>query len=249
MKLAIVQARMTSTRLPGKVLLTVLGRPLLGYQIERVRRATSIDDVCVATTINATDDPVVRYCVDNDVDVFRGSEEDVLGRLHACAEEREAEIVVRLTADCPLVDPALVDDVVAELRREPSCDYVSNALDRTFPVGLDCEAMTATALATADARAIDAREREHVTPFIYTHPEAFAVRQVRCERQLSEHRWTVDTQEDFRLVERIISTLYPADPEFGWEDVLALVEAEPEWGNANAGVPHRSWDTDVPEDR
>lgn len=245
MNLAIIQARMTSTRLPGKVLLTVLGRPLLSYQIERVRRAGSIDDVCVATTTNDTDDPVVRYCAESGVDVFRGSEDDVLGRLHACAAERDAGTVVRLTADCPLVDPELIDAVVEELHREPPCDYASNALDRTFPVGLDCEAMTFAALEAADARATDPREREHVTPFIYTHPDEFSVRQVRCDRQLARHRWTVDTEEDFRLVERIISTLYPVDVEFSWEDVLELVNAHPAWGTANAGVQHRQWNTEV----
>ncbi|HMS61662.1 MAG TPA: glycosyltransferase family protein [Solirubrobacteraceae bacterium] len=222
----------------------VLGRPLLGYQIERVQRAARVEHVCVATTTNSSDDSIVSYCAEIGVDVFRGSEDDVLGRFRTCAAERSASIVVRLTADCPLVDPALVDTVVDELLRPPACDYVSNALDRTFPVGLDCEAMTFAALEAADTNATDPREREHVTPYIYTRPGEFDIRRVRCPKQLSQHRWTVDTRADFQLVERIISSLYPENRTFGWEDVLDLVDANPGWGQANAMVPHRQWDTD-----
>lgn len=237
---AIVQARMTSTRLPGKVLREVLGRPLLGYQLERLRRCRSVDEVVVATTANRTDDPVVAFAEAEGHRVWRGSEEDVLSRMYEAACLASADVVVRLTADCPLIDPGVVDRVVGKLIDGwPEVDYVSNAVPRSFPAGLDVEAMRMEALAAAHAEALARQEREHVTPFIYNHPERFQCLSVEHRPSLAEHRWTVDHPEDFELVRRIIEALYPTKPDFDYRDVLGLLERHPDWRHLNAHVYKR----------
>lgn len=234
---AIIQARMTSTRLPGKVLREVLGKPLLGYQVERVRRCRSIDEIVLATTTNATDDPVVAFAGSQGLRVWRGSEHDVLSRFAGAAEMAEADIVVRLTADCPLIDPELVDQVVAALlESDPPLDYVSNAGSETLPAGLDAEVMRAGALLAAHREAEARPEREHVTPFIYNNQQRFACRILSHEPPIEGQRWTVDQPEDFELVRRIIEALYPRNPEFGYRDVLALLDAHPDWIEINRVV-------------
>lgn len=234
---AIIQARMTSTRLPGKILREVLGRPLLGYQLERVQRCRSIDEIVVATTTNETDDPVVQFVEGAGFRVWRGSEEDVLSRFAGAAGLAEADIVVRLTADCPLIDPELVDGLVTTLTEsDPALDYVSNAASGTLPAGLDAEVMRVGALMAAEGEATARQEREHVTPFIYNHPERFACRLLKHEPPITGHRWTVDQPEDFELVRRIIEALYPEQPDFGFRDVLALLEKHPDWVEINRAV-------------
>ncbi|UUX51432.1 glycosyltransferase family protein [Nisaea acidiphila] len=234
---AIIQARMTSTRLPGKVLREVLGTPLLGYQIERVRRCRTVDEIVLATTTNATDDPVADFAARNGLRLWRGSEDDVLSRYAGAAEMAGADIVVRLTADCPLLDPELVDIVVSTLlESDPPLDYVSNAGTGTLPDGLDAEVMRAAALMAAYLEATECQEREHVTPFIYNHPERFACRRLRQDPPIEGQRWTVDQPEDFELVRRIIEALYPRNPEFGYRDVLALLDAHPDWVEINRVV-------------
>lgn len=237
--LAIVQARMTSTRLPGKVLREVLGRPLLGYQLERMRRARSLDRIVIATTTNATDDPVAAFCRREGCDVVRGPEHDVLERYAQAERAFPADTVVRLTSDCPLIDPDLVDLAVRRFGEQP-CDYLSNMLQPTWPYGMAVEVMTAVALRAAAAEAQDAREREHVTPFLYWRPQRFRLESLTMAPDLSRHRWTVDTPEDFELVRRILEALYPANPRFGLADVLALLEAHPEWEKINAHVEQKS---------
>ncbi len=238
---AIIQARMTSTRLPGKVLMPLAGRPMLAWQLERVQRATRLDHIVVATTVNATDDAIVAFCREHGVAVTRGSEQDVLGRYADAARSFDATTVVRLTSDCPLMDPALIDAVVDRFAAtQPGCDYMSNMLEPSFPYGLAVEVMTAQALLQADADARDPQEREHVTPFIYWRPKRFALQSYARQPSLSHHRWTVDTPQDLELVSRIIAALYPAKPQFTTQDVLDLLQQHPQWVKINAHVEQKS---------
>lgn len=236
---AVVQARMTSTRLPGKVLRQVMGRPLLAYQVERMRRARRIDRIVIATTVNATDDPIVAFCENERIDVTRGPEDDVLARYAVAAERFAARTVVRLTSDCPLIDPALIDKGVDRFA-ESGADYLSNMLAPTFPYGMAVEVFHATVLQEAAQEATEPAEREHVTPFIYWRPERFRLASWTMERDLSSHRWTVDTPEDLELVTRILETVYPANPLFGLQEVLSVLEQHPEWAKINAHVQQKS---------
>lgn len=234
---AIVQARMTSTRLPGKVLKPVLGRPLLSYQLERMRRAKGIDRIVIATTVNAADDAIVRFCSSEGIETTRGSEQDVLSRYVDAARKFDAGTVVRVTSDCPLLDPALLDEAVALFHAsQPQCDYLSNMLEPSFPYGLAVEVMSSRALFEAGREARDTQEKEHVTPFIYWRPGRFRLQSFATAPDLSAHRWTVDTPEDFDLVSRIIAALYLQQPQFGWKDVLALLAQHPDWVKINAHI-------------
>jgi spore coat polysaccharide biosynthesis protein SpsF len=225
MTLAILQARTSSRRLPGKVLADVLGQPMLARQIERVRRARRITQLVVATSAESSDDAIAALCDSLAIACFRGSLDDVLARFHAAARAQAPppEHVVRLTGDCPLCDPALIDDVIAQ-HLASGADYTSNALERRFPDGLDVEVMRFSALEVAAREARSPAQREHVTPFLYEHPERFRLASLRCERALGALRFTVDEPADLRFVQRVYAALYPANPAFGWRDVLALVE-------------------------
>lgn len=234
---AIIQARMTSTRLPGKVLMPAAGRPMLAHEIDRVRRAASIDAICIATTSNPEDDPVAALAEREGVATFRGSEHDVLGRFVGAAECVGAELAVRLTGDCPLTDPALIDAVVALFRTsDPAVDYATNSFPRTWPIGLDIEVASLAALRQADAEATDSYHREHVMPFLYSQPERFRVVSLRAPEDLSGHRWTLDERADYELLRRIVEALAPHNPAFGWRDVIALLDAHPDWRTVNAAV-------------
>ncbi len=233
----IVQARMTSTRLPGKVLKDVQGKPLLEYLVERLRRVRLADTFAVATTCNDTDLPIVDFCRRLDVPVTRGSEFDVLARYYEAALELDAETVVRITSDCPIIDPAVIDDVIRfYLDHQEQYDYVSNALIQSYPYGMSAEVFSFRALAEAHREAVAEPEREHVTPFIYTRPQRYRIGHVSYPQNLGDHRWTVDTQEDFDLVRRIIESLYPVNPAFGLQDVLALLQEHPDWPQINAHI-------------
>jgi len=225
MILAVLQARLSSTRLPGKVMRPLLGRPMIERQIERLRRAARIDRLVVATSVEASDDPLAAWCAASGVDVFRGPLDDVLARFAAAAEAfGPADPVVRLTADCPLADPGVIDACI-DLHLRAGGDYTSNALTRTYPVGLDVEVVTAQALATAAREATDPYEREHVMPFLYRRPQRFRIVQLTQAENLGALRWTVDTPEDFAFVEGVYAALYPARPDFDTADVLALAGA------------------------
>ncbi|MBS1141860.1 MAG: hypothetical protein H6R13_3313 [Proteobacteria bacterium] len=226
---AIIQARMTSSRLPGKVLLPILGRPMFSYQIERLRKATRLSQIVVATTVNATDDPIVAFCLAEGLDYVRGSEHDVLSRYVLAARENTADVVVRITSDCPLLDPDLVDKMVEEYFGDTHPNYVSNMLNPTWPYGMAVEVFSAAALYEAGAESSDPVEQEHVTPFIYRRPDRYRLSSITLQENLCGHRWTVDTPEDFELVSRIITELYPERPDFRMADVLGLLESHPDW--------------------
>jgi len=217
--LAVVQARTGSTRLPGKVLMPIAGRPMLGFMLARLA-AAPVDDMVVATSANAGDDALADVASAAGVAVVRGSESDVLGRFLTALDGHPADIVVRLTADCPLVDAGVVADAIA-CRDAAGADYASNTLVRTYPDGLDVEVLTAGSLRTAAAEAVDPAEREHVTPFVYRRPERFRLAAVLGPESLGDERWTVDTADDLARVRTIVEGL--ADPvTAGWREILAV---------------------------
>ena len=235
LRLAIVQARVTSTRLPGKVLSDICGEPMLMRQIARIRAAATIDRVVVATSDDASDDPLAELCQARGVDVHRGSLDDVLDRFRATARAFAGDIVVRLTGDCPLSDPVVIDRVMRAFEAS-DCDYASNILRPTFPDGLDVEVMSLSTLERAWESARLASEREHVTPYIYKHPEIFRLHGVEHSRDLSALRWTVDTAADLAFVRQVFSALLPRAPGFGMQDVLSLLAERPELATLNAGT-------------
>lgn len=203
---AVIQARMSSTRLPGKVLMPVAGRESILFMCDRVRRAGSVDMLCVATSDDPSDDPLANCLADAGIPCIRGSLNDVLARFAMAARAFDAQTVVRLTGDCPLIDPDLIDQVVQRLHVD-GLDYVSNIDPPTFPDGLDAEAMTMTALETADREARRATEREHVTPFIRENPHRFRAGHVRSPVDLSGLRWTIDYSDDLEFVRTLIGKL------------------------------------------
>lgn len=239
-KVAIIQARMGSTRLPGKVLKKVLNRPLLEYQLERIAKADELDSYVVATTTKDQDGAIVKLCEKLGVPVFRGSEEDVLARYFAAASCYQADIIIRLTSDCPLIDPHLIDQMIQTYCSQPNqYDYVSNVIERTFPRGMDIEVFSYEALAKCHQQAKQKSDREHVTRYMYQHPKQFKLLNVENRQDQSEHRWTVDTWEDFKLVKKIIESFYPQQPDYTMEDVLTLIQMNPEWRKINRHIKQK----------
>lgn len=228
MILAILQARMSSTRLPGKVLRPMVGRPMMGRQIDRIRRSMRVDRLVVATSDQAADDPVAAFCAGEGVGCFRGSLDDVLGRFHGAATAfGPADHVVRLTADCPLIDWTVIDAAI-DLHLRTGADCSGNVIERTYPDGLNVEVMTAATLARAEREAADRYEREHVTPYVYRHPELFRLAHLIQSPNLAELRWTVDNAADFAMVEAVFERLLPASSTFVQADVLDLLAREPD---------------------
>ncbi len=231
---AIIQARMGSTRLPGKVLLDVAGQSMLARVVRRVRRARRLDGLVVATSEATADAPIVEECRRLGVDVFRGAEADVLDRYHQAAVEHKAEVVVRITSDCPLIDPGVIDRVVAEFRHVRP-DYASNVLRRTWPRGLDTEVITGDALARAWTEAKQPFERAHVTPYVYRHPERFELHSVAQPEDRSDGRWTVDSQADLDFVRAVYERFDGLD-QFSWHHVDRLLLNEPSLTELNRHV-------------
>jgi spore coat polysaccharide biosynthesis protein SpsF (cytidylyltransferase family) len=226
---AIIQARMGSTRLPGKVLADIAGEPALGQMIRRVKRSTKITELVVATSVKDRDDPIADLCKQYDTPVYRGDEWDVLGRFVGAAKSMSAAVVVRLTADCPMIDPEIIDCVVGAFQAV-ACDYASNCNVRTFPDGLDVEVFTIGALIEADQCATEEFSREHVTPYIRgIHANVVSGSFHRYDftfgADFSHLRWTVDTADDLRRV-RALYRLLPA--QFNWLDALSCVTKNPD---------------------
>jgi spore coat polysaccharide biosynthesis protein SpsF len=258
---AIIQARMSSSRLPGKVLLDIAGQPMLTHVVERTRLARTIGQVVVATTGDPSDDPIEALCRVRAYPYYRGSLYDVLDRYYQAARAFNADVVVRITADCPLIDPGVVDKTVREFLGIRNCelgenllipnsqfaipyDFAANRLPqpwgRTYPVGLDTEVCTFSALELAWREATQPHQREHVMPFFYDQPQRFRILHVNHEVDCGALRWTVDTPEDLELVRQIFAR-FPDRHDFSWLDVLALFEHEPELAQVNAQVKAKDY--------
>ncbi len=232
MILAIVQARMSSSRFPGKVLKEAQGKPLIIHMLERVSRAKKIDELVLAISIEPSDGILRERVEETGFQIFQGSLDDVLDRFYSCALEKKADAIVRLTGDCPLHDPEVIDAVIEDFLNG-SADYVSNTLNPTFPDGLDTEVFSLAALEKAWHTAELLSEREHVTPYIWKNSDfkggsVFKAKNVEHKEDLSELRWVVDNPDDLEFVRHIYNVLYPANNKFGFMDVLNYLEANPE---------------------
>ena len=229
MPLAILQARMSSTRLPGKVLADLAGKPMILRQIERLKRATRLQRIVVATSDQASDDPLAVCLIAAGVEVFRGSLDDVLARYIGAIETfGPTRTVVRLTADCPLADPDLIDQTLA-LHERSGADYTSNTpARRSFPKGLDVEVFESVALKIAADETSDPYDHEHVTPFLYRHPNRFKIEGLEQSPDEGDVRWTVDRPDDLDFVRAVYDGLYAANPTFTSDDVRAFVRGRPD---------------------
>jgi spore coat polysaccharide biosynthesis protein SpsF len=236
---AVIQARTGSTRLPGKALIDIDGMSMLARVIDRVRRARTVDRVIVATTTRTQDDPLAEHARALAVDVFRGDEDDVLDRYYKAATQYGLDVVVRITSDCPLLDPGLADRVVRLLLDgAPPADYAANTITRTYPRGLDVEAVPMATLARVWREAASEHERAHVFPYVYEQPEKFSIAGIADTVDRSEMRWTVDTEEDLTFVREVCRRL--GSREFTWMDVLKVLDASPELLQINAQVRQKS---------
>jgi spore coat polysaccharide biosynthesis protein SpsF len=233
---AIIQARMESTRLPSKVLADIVGSTLLERVIGRTRAARGVDTVVVATTVERADDALAAFVNQRKLcGIFRGSMDDVLDRFYQCARLHEADIVVRVTADDPLKDPGIIQLALETLRADPALDYCSNTLQPTYPEGLDIEVFRFGALERAWREARLPSEREHVTPYIWKQPELFSTRNFRFERDLSSWRWTVDKQADLDFM-RAVFTRFRDSPLIDFRSVIEWLELNPQVREINAGT-------------
>ena len=232
MIVAVVQARVSSARLPSKVLAPLLGQPMLARQMERIGRARRLDRIIVATSDQPEDDAIEQLCAAASVECFRGSLDDVLDRVIAAARPHQPDHVVRLTGDCPLADPELIDAIVAHHVRGGFA-YTSNTLQPTYPDGLDTEVIAMPALEQAWREAALPSEREHVTPYVKNSGK-FRTGNFAAPVDRSHLRWTVDEPEDLEMVREVYAALYPADPAFSSADVLALLARRPELAVMNA---------------
>ena len=254
---AIIQARMSSSRLPGKVLLDITGKPMLMRVVTRTSRAKTVDQVLVATTTDASDVPVAACCDSMGISYTRGSLLDVLDRYYQAASQSQADVIVRITADCPVIDQALIDDCVNTLL-EGAFDFTCNRLPppftRTFPIGLDTEVCTYKALEKAWNEATETFHREHVMPYLYEgvelsaksgqlssgiSPRGFKIAQLHHDPDYGHMRWTVDTPEDLEFMRQLYARLDGRD-DFSWQDVLNLVQNEPELAAINSDVRHKT---------
>ena len=232
--IAIIQAHMGSTRLPGKVLLDLGGRTMLARVVRRAQSASRLNEVTVACSSEPADDPIVDECRSLGVRVHRGSDSDVLDRYQGAATEFAPDAIVRITSDCPLIEPEIVDKVIAEFARL-DVDYASNTVDRSYPRGLDVEVFKRSCLDRAWSEAREPYQRVHVTPYFYQNPRLFKLAQLREESDLSEMRWTVDTPEDFEFVSQIYRHFRNSD-DFSWLKVLDLLSDRPELADINRHI-------------
>ncbi len=238
--IATIEARMTSSRLPGKVLMPCQGQPILALMVERLRFVPSLDGIVVATTLNAADDPVERLCKDLGIGCWRGSEDDVMARVLDAATAHKADVIVELTGDCPLIDPAIVETCISRYF-ETGVDYLSNVMERGFPIGMDTQVFATAILADAASRTVDPVDHEHVSLFIYRHPELYRLANVAAlpHQRDPELRLTLDTAQDFQLIDKIFAALRQGNPRFSLDDILSLLTANADWRKINDHVAHR----------
>lgn len=227
--IGILQARMSSSRLPGKVLKPLSSKPMIIQQLERIQRATTLSDVIVATSVDPTDDMLAETLGGYGYRVVRGPLDDVLARFVGVIDETQPDNVVRMTADCPLISPSVIDEVVRSFH-ESDADYASNTLTPTYPDGLDVEVVSASAMRELADLDLDQHEHEHVTLGIYRRPERFTLHNVvdPTGADRSNLRWTVDTAEDFAFVRDVYAHVFPDNPEFDYQDVLKIIDQQPE---------------------
>jgi spore coat polysaccharide biosynthesis protein SpsF len=233
--IGVIQARTDSTRLPNKTLMDILGKPLIVHVIERVQHAQLIDTVILATTTRSVDTPLASLVETQGISVFRGDYNDVLDRYYQVATQYHADVIVRITGDCPLIDPRIIDTVVQVFLKN-HYDYVTNTLPPTYPDGLDVEVFSYEALTKAWNKATLTSDREHVTTYIRTHPDQFSLHNVSNPIDFSEFRWTVDQQEDLQFIREIFKRLYPKQKVFYMEDIIALLKKHPELQEINRGI-------------
>jgi spore coat polysaccharide biosynthesis protein SpsF len=241
--LVVVQARMKSTRLPGKILLDLAGRPLLARMLERLRQATKPDVVVIATTTDPADDAIADLCRSEKWECFRGHPTDLLDRHLQCARAYGATVVAKVPSDVPVVDAGLVDEVFA-LFETGAYDYVSNIHPATFPDGLDCEICSLETLELAGREATRDFEREHTTPFLWDNPDRFRIGNVATHDGVDyslTHRWTIDYEEDYRFLQAVFDTLYRSDPTFSWQDLIAFLRSRPDIAAINAHLNGVVW--------
>jgi spore coat polysaccharide biosynthesis protein SpsF (cytidylyltransferase family) len=236
--IAIIQARMDSTRLPKKVMMDILGRPMIEWVVKRVGMATLLDDIVVATTINAPDNVLVEWCKNHGIKFFRGSESDVLSRFFYCAQENKADIIVRITADDPLKDSSIIDEAIS-LLLSSTADYCSNTINPTYPEGLDVEVFTYGALKKSFTQAQLESEREHVTPFIWKNKDKFEIAEIKLEQNLSAWRWTVDNSEDLEFI-RLLLESAGGELGVGYLKLVDLVKSSPKLTNRSIGKTVRN---------
>jgi spore coat polysaccharide biosynthesis protein SpsF len=238
---ALVQARMSSSRLPGKVLKEIHGKPMVAWVVERTRQAKQVDFVAVATTSDSADDVIESWCRRSNVACYRGSMFDVLDRFYQAAKLFAADVVIRVTADCPVIDPQVIDETI-EAFYGNQVDFAANRLPppwgRTYPIGLDTEVCSFAALERAWKEAKEAHEREHVMPFLYDVPGRFKVYQLNTTPDYGTLRWTVDTPEDLEFMQTLFALL-PEVESFTWLDVLEITRQNPELKAINADVQHK----------
>ena len=223
----IIQARVGSTRLPGKIFKPLAGKPILWHVVNRLKNSKMCNNIIVATTILHEDDRVEEFCKSNNILFYRGSSDNVLSRYYEAAKKFNSDIVIRITSDCPVIDPVVLDNMIAEFltsQEIKKVDYMSNSIIRTFPRGLDIEIFTFDALEKTFKEAKNNYELEHVTPYIYQHPELFAIKNFAYKTDLSFHRWCVDTKEDLMLAEEIYNALYNSKELFLLDDILELFD-------------------------
>lgn len=234
----IAQARMSSTRLPGKVLMELAGTPVVDRVAARANRAQTVDHVLIATTTDPTDDSLVEHLQSVGINYVRGSLGDVLSRYMLAAEQARADVIVRITCDCPLIDPDAIDAAVSAYRQAPEVDYCGNTLVRTYPIGMDAEVFSRAALERAHSSATAIHEREHVTPYLYQHPELFRLRNVEAPDWAvwPELRLTLDEPADLEMMRELMRVV---PPDAGLRDVLGALRAHPEIVARNSDVSHR----------
>lgn len=246
---AIIQARFNSSRLQGKVLLKILDKTVIEYVIERVKMAKNVDNIIVATTTNAEDSQIANLAENLGVKLYQGKEDDVLDRFYQAAKLFKAKHIVRITADCPLIDPRIIDEVIKHYRKT-GADYCSNTLEISFPDGEDVEVFSFDSLAIAWKRASLLSEREHVTPFITKHPEIFKLVVYKRIADLSNKRWTLDEKNDFQFIKAVIVDLYPKKPDFSMDDILGLLKRKPHLAEINKGIKrNEGYQKSLKEDR
>lgn len=233
MVLCIVQARVSSSRLPGKVLKPILGKPMILHELERLRRSKRIDKIVLATSQDKSDDALAGLVVNSVIEVYRGSLEDVLDRYYQCARQYQPEHVVRITGDCPVIDWRIVDEVIEKHLQEGN-DYTVTT--ERFPDGLDTEVFRFADLERAWKEAHLPSEREHVTQYFRKHGDIFKLGQVDCKQNLEAMRWTVDEPRDFEFIEQIYGHLYPSNIDFSMQDILQLLGKKPELLAINQGI-------------